>query len=78
MAKTTLKTPAINALVKKLCKQDGGKKQLNAGQARRVLKSFFILIVKDPEFKTLLEAANNEVVAELAVAYVKKMKNGKV
>lgn len=40
----------MNRLVKKLCAQEGGKRQLNAGHCRKVLKALAICFVDDVEF----------------------------
>jgi hypothetical protein len=43
-------TKLINKLIKKLCKKEAGKKQINAGQAREVIKITAFLLVNDDEF----------------------------
>ena len=37
-------------MVKKLCKKEKGKNQINAGQAREILKCFADLFIKDDDF----------------------------
>lgn len=49
----------LNVLVKKLTKVDGGKKQLNAGEARRVMKKVIELSKADVEFKGTLDGLVN-------------------
>jgi hypothetical protein len=44
------KTKCLNILVKKLCEKEKGKKQLNAGNAREVIKVFVKLLLSDQEF----------------------------
>ena len=44
------KIKALNIMVKKLCKKEKGKNQINAGQAREILKCFADLFIKDDDF----------------------------
>ena len=44
------KTKLLNALVKKLCAKEKGKKQLNAGQAREVIKAMKGLMQADEDY----------------------------
>lgn len=49
----------LNLLVKKLTAKDGGKKQLNAGEARRVMKKVVDLSKADAEFKSAFDGLVN-------------------
>lgn len=44
------KTQLLNKLVKMVCEKEGGKKQLNAGQAREALKVIAMLELQSQNF----------------------------
>lgn len=48
------KTKLLNKLVKMICVEEKGKKQLNAGQAREVIKVFSKLLEDKDFYKTYL------------------------
>lgn len=48
------KTKLLNQLVKMVCEKEKGKKQLNAGQAREVIKVFSKLLEDKDFYKTYL------------------------
>lgn len=50
--KTNKKRDVLNSVVRMLCGKDGGKKQLNAGEARRVVKALGTLLITNEEFIT--------------------------
>ena len=48
------KSEILNVLIKKLCAKEGGKTQLNAGQARQVVNKIVQLVKADDEFSKQL------------------------
>jgi hypothetical protein len=48
------KTKLLNAMVKQVCAKEKGKKQLNAGQAREVVKVIATLMQTNTEFYSML------------------------
>lgn len=47
------KTQCLNKLVKMVCEKEKGKKQLNSGNCREVLKVIAFLVQTSPEFDGL-------------------------
>lgn len=48
------KTQCLNQLVKMVCEKEGGKKQLNAGQAREAIKVIVTLMQTNTVFYSML------------------------
>lgn len=66
------KQALLNNLVKKLCAEEKGKDQLDAGQARDVINKMAILVATDHEFVSALASYEDMVAAE-----IKEAKKGK-
>lgn len=53
------KTQCLNAMVEMVCAKEKGKKQLNAGQAREIIKVFSNLFHNNVDFGDLFYVYNN-------------------
>lgn len=63
--KQSAKQKALNSMVKILCKKEKGKKELNAGQAREIIKLFTVLSMTDIEFSLANTTYRNSIHEEI-------------